>query len=648
MLPSAANAEVPSFAETKAAFRSSEARLLDAQGRLLHELRTRHKERALDWVAYEELSPAFIEALLHVEDKRFFSHSGVDSLALAGALRQAIQGEKLRGASTITMQLAKLLSELKFQNKQRSIWGKFRQARLAWELESSWSKKEIFEAYVNLVGFRGEQRGVSAAARAFFAKSVDGLTLRESFFLASLLQLPSASAKRVSERLCHFSIEKNLGECEEIKQWTHALLRNPKAAPRHIGLTPHLAQKWLNPNSVEVKLSLVAELQRFAIDLVEEQLQQLKEKNVRDAAVIAVENATGRVLVYVGGSGKFSASPHVDMALAKRQAGSTLKPFLYATAFERSLLQANSWLLDEPFELAMERGAYRPGNYDGGFQGPVRAREALASSLNIPAVRVYELVGGQSFHTKLERLGITGLKEVEHYGPSLALGTADISLLDLVNAYRTLANRGVWSPLRFTEEKSLQTKQAFTPKTAGTISAILADRDSRSLSFGWESVLSTPFPAAVKTGTSKDMRDNWCIGYTSDYTVGVWVGNAGGDPMWQVSGITGAAPIWRSLITKLQAGKQAKSFPPLPKEPASQFARAKFSRILYPQQGMILALDPDIPDSLERVPFEAEGEGSFFVNDQPAEKLWSPARGKHKISLRMGDKILDEVRIEVR
>ncbi len=649
---------LPSFSEVKGAYRSSEGRLLDREGKLLQEQRLSMESRALGWVPYHEVSPAFRDALLYVEDKRFFEHHGVDLQAVAGAAWQRLVSGSRRGASTITMQLVKVLErERGAQVSRPSIWGKIRQARLAWALEEEWSKEQIFECYINLTGFRGELRGIAAASRALFGKDPHGLDQRESFLLVTLLRAPSMSAGAVAKRLCRYAEERSgLGDCSSLTQFAETSLGRARAPAFRVELAPHLARQLLTSSRSERRSTVSLPLQRMVQEAVRNQLVSLAGKNVRDAAVIVAHNRTGEVLAYVGGSGNLSLSPQVDMTRSRRQAGSTLKPFLYALAFEKQILKPGSWILDEPFEIGLDRGSYEPGNYDHSFHGPVTARVALASSLNVPAVRAVGLVGVDGFRDFLEQLGFQNLAEGDHYGPSLALGTADISLQDLVQAYMSLANGGKWKALKFLPgETTAGKRRVLAERTAGEISAILSDRSNRALTFGWDSILATPYPSAVKTGTSKDMRDNWCIGYSHEYTVGVWVGNGSGEPMWQVSGISGAAPVWRSVMDRLHKGRvsrpllyaaQAKQSPG--SSPA--FDRGKFGRILYPQQGAVLALDPDIPEQRQRVVFEAEGDGILLLDGKPLEdSLWKPTKGRHHLvlSARDGAKI-DSLSFEVR
>lgn len=645
---------LPSYREVRARFVSSDGRLLDREGKLLQEQRLTWSGRALAWVPLGEVSPALKEAVLDAEDHRFREHGGVDLVALAGAVWQNLRHGNPRGASTITMQTVSLLEEAEGPRRRgrRSLWGKWRQARLAWELEKIWSKNEILETYLNLVSFRGEYRGVGAASRALFGRDPHGLDLREGALLATLLRAPGMSAAAAGDRLCRETIaHAELGSCADLRAFAlRALSRHVPPAPR-AELAPHLARKLLSASEQEVRASVAIDLQLVAEHAVRDQLKALSAQNARDAAVLVVSNRTGEVLAYVGGAGAFSASPAVDMAQSRRQAGSTLKPFLYGFAFHKNYLTPDSWLLDEPFEIGLDRGSYEPDNYDHQFHGPVSARDALASSLNIPAVRVLELVGVDPFRALLDKMGFRALAEGDHYGPSLALGTADVTLYDLTQAYVALANRGVWRPLRLRAgEAPGKGERVLGERAADEVAAILSDRGARALTFGWDSVLATPYPAAVKTGTSKDMRDNWCVGFSRDYTVGVWVGNASGEPMWAVSGVSGAAPIWRALMDHLHRGRAGAVLPRLAEPKPATFDRGRFGHILYPPSGAILAMDPDIPGAHQRVMFEAEGKGTLLLDGvELTDRLWSPVPGRHR--LRLSDAsgtTLDELSFEVR
>lgn len=732
---------VPSPAEVRAAFRPSDVEVLDRHGVPVHELRSDASQRAFAWVPLAAVSPLLRAAVVAAEDRRFAQHGGVDALALASALRDRLGGARLRGASTITMQLATLLERRAGRRDDaRTLSAKWRQMRRAWALERSWSKDEILEAYLNLVPFRGEVSGVGAAAGVLLGKRPHGLAPSEAMVLAVLPRSPNAGAAAVRARAERLAARLGAGiAADDILRSTARALRSDPGAPPRVALAPHLAQRLLAERAARsarpspaarpvraageaagaggtsrageasvLRTTLDARIQEAASRLLEEQLRELRGRNVRDGAVLVVDNASGDVLAYVGGRGARASARHVDGVRARRQAGSTLKPFLYATALDERLLTAASLLQDTPLALPVAGGMYQPRNYDEGFRGLVSMRSALASSFNVPAVRTLELVSADAFVARLRALGLRLERGAAFYGPALALGSAEVSLEELVGAYRALANGGVVSPLRRTPaaaspvgadaaagarrptsgERTLDapSTRVFSPEAAFVVADVLSDRDGRSATFGLENALATRGWSAVKTGTSKEMRDNWCIGFSRRFTVGVWVGNASGEPMHDVSGLTGAAPVWRELIGLLEA--DGSSVPPGP-PPGVVRAVASFAhgaeatrdewflrgtepgptgatlapprpRIASPQPGTIVAIDPDIPRDLQRLALEAHGVGHgaavarWRLDDADLGaasglRLWPLVAGRHRLALVASDgRVLDEVAFEVR
>lgn len=340
--------------------------------------------------------------------------------------------------------------------------------------------------------------------------------------------------------------------CESIKILAQKLSATYYIKPR-IALAPHVARELLKKEGERVISTIDGGLQRFATEVLKYQLNLLKNQNVHDGAVLVMDNKTGDILAYVANGGTSSSARYVDGIRARRQTGSTLKPFLYEIAIEKHLITAASVIDDSPLDIPTSAGLYIPRDYDNEFRGLVSVRTALSSSLNVPAVRTLMLVGEEPFVARLRELGFENIDESgDYYGISLALGSADISLYELVNAYRTLANGGVWSEPRLTFNSKRNTpKRVMKAEAAFIISNILSDMGARSITFGFENPISTRFWTAAKTGTSKDMRDNWCIGYSQMYTVGVWIGNFTGEPMWNVTGITGAAPLWLDIMNYL-------------------------------------------------------------------------------------------------
>jgi penicillin-binding protein 1C len=678
---------LPSFQAVREAHRPSEGYLIDRHGEILQQVRADFRGRRLPWVPLPEISPSLVAAVLRSEDKRFHRHPGVDGIALASAVGGNLLPGKGRGASTITMQLVSLLDGgRKARWTRERILAKIRQARMALLLERSWTKGEILEAYLNRVTFRGELEGIAAASRGIFDKEPGGLDAAESVVLASLVRSPNASPAAVARRATHLSSA--LGW--SVPAAAMEALAGDRLQPAFLAgfrhdLAPHAA-RVLSPGAGErIASTLDASLQKFAMEVLGQQLGALSSQNVRDGAVLVVENATGDILAYVGSGGDVSRSPFVDGIRARRQAGSTLKPFLYGLAIEKRVLTPASLLDDSPLDVSTERGLYVPKNYDREFRGLVTVRTALASSLNVPAVRTLLLIGADEMARRLAAFGFDLPGSGEEYGASLALGSADVTLFELVNAYRTLANGGRWSPLRLRSmERKGVNRRAMTRDAAYIVSDILSDRGARGTTFGLASPLSTPFWTAVKTGTSKDMRDNWCVGISDRYTVGVWVGNFSGEPMWNVSGVSGAAPVWTDLMLHLHGNHPSRAPVPPPGVMAQSVGfpekadvdrkewfvegtepvfRAVASpteqppKIRYPVDGTILALDPDIPEDRQVVFFEARDSRGVYDWDLDGKRIrgegaalpWHPESGSHILSLVGRDgRPLETVRFTVR
>lgn len=664
--------QTPTFGEVRARWHPSEAQLFDRNGDPVHELRIDPHGRRFPWTPLDEISPALTQAIVTSEDHRFWSHHGVDLIAMLSSAARGILGGRSRGASTITMQLAPLLDpSLGRSQSRKSIVRKFRQILAALALERRWSKQEILEAYLNLVTYRGELQGIGAASRVMFGKAPHGIDSAEAVVLAALIRAPNARRESVAIRAN--ALSRALGSSAPSRAAIASSLDSAFSSRgsdyTRVALAPHLAERLLHGESGSARCTLDRELQRFVIETLHRQIVDVRDRRVDDGAVIVVENATGEVWAYVGGAGDLSDAPDFDAIRAPRQPGSTLKPFLYALAVDKHLLTAASLIEDTPLELPEQRGIYRPLDYDREFRGLVSMRTALASSLNVPAVRTTDMVGVEVFADHLRRLGFSGLvEEGDYYGAALALGSADVTLWQLVNAYRTLANGGRYTELRLTTDANTQkSSQIYSPEVSFVISDILSDRASRSTTFGLENSLATRYWSAVKTGTSKDMRDNWCVGYTDKFTVGVWVGNSSGAPMRDVTGITGAAPTWLNVMDYLHdrfgSGQMLRPAdvtlsevrfpgavePPRREwfvaetEPTSSLSNLDDSnpQILSPAAGTIIALDPDIPAVAQRVVFEAShgAEKSRWILDGRAlapvrgELLWTPTPGAHTLSI---------------
>jgi penicillin-binding protein 1C len=673
---------LPSFAEVKAAHRPSDVTLVDRHGTPIQTVRVDKDVRRLAWTPLAEMSPALLTAIVLSEDRRFWDHGGVDWQAAATSAWGNLWNTRTRGASTLTMQLAGLVDDgLARPRAGRSVAQKLGQAVTATRLEASWKKSEILEAYLNSVPYRGEIVGIDALAQTLFAKRPSGLDAQEAAIAAALVRSPNAPASDVARRACGVLELQRLG-CGGVVGLTETALARRGGMALGEQLAPHFARRVVDPSGAPVqRTTLDARLQRFAVAQLRRQLAELAGRNVEDGAVVVLDNTSGEVLAWVGSSGDLSGAAAVDGVLARRQPGSTLKPFVYELAFEQRLITPATLLDDSPAQIATASGLYLPQDYDRAWRGFVSARTALGASLNVPAVRVGALVGSDALLARLNAFGLALPESAGWYGASLALGSSDVTLLALANAYRTLANGGIHSPVVADPGAGGRPVRVADAAAVFLVTDILADNNARVGTFGWASPLATRGFAAVKTGTSKDMRDNWCIGFSDRYTVAVWTGNASGAAMHEVSGVSGAAPIWHQLIAYLHAGTPSRS----PRPPAGVVAqRIAFDAkrepdrnelflagseravlratgevgsgrrygIASPRDGSVFALDPDIPPAAQLITFEGE-HGTWRLDGRVvgvADRLrWAPWPGRHRLELvASSGRTLQTVAFEVR
>ncbi len=659
---------LPSFTEVRAAHRPSDITLLDRHGVPIQTLRVDKTVRRLAWVPLPDMSPALLRAIVLSEDRRFYEHSGVDWSAVAGSAWGNLWNTRTRGASTLTMQLAGLVDDgLARPGGGRSLVGKIDQAVTATRIDAAWKKTEILEAYLNSVAFRGEVVGIAALSLTLFGKHPSGLDVQEAAVAAALLRGPNAAPDNVAQRACGV-LRLQAESCVGVGLLTATALARQGGMPLGEQLAPHHARQVIAASiNANQRTTLDAALQRVGIAALRRQLSELSGRNVQDGALVVLDNASGEVLAWVGSSGDLSGAAQVDGVLARRQPGSTLKPFVYALAFEKKLITPASLLDDSPAQIGTQSGLYLPQNYDHAFKGWVSARSALGASLNVPAVRVGQMLGADALAERLNAFGLALAQPGGFYGSSLALGSADVSLLALTNAYRALANGGLFAPVALRAAQPAPARVA-DPAAVFLVSDILADNNARARTFGLSSLLATRGFAAVKTGTSKDMRDNWCIGFTDRYTVGVWVGNASGEAMHDVSGVSGAAPVWQTLVAhlhrslpsaaprapaglvsaKLQFDLQREpprdewfiaGTEPAPDarrgSPMHESAAPRFG-IVSPRDGSIYALDPDMPPAAQRLRFEGE-HGVWWLDGKrlgagPAVD-WAPWPGRHELRL---------------
>ena len=570
---------IPTRGQILAYHEMTSLRILDRNNLILREVLS-SKDATSQYCVLEKISPWLINATIVSEDKRFYLHKGIDPLAIIRSIFQNIaSGRIVSGGSTISQQLARNI----LNSPSRNPVFKIIEAFIAVNLELKLSKEEILELYFNYAPYGNQTYGIEAAAHLYLRKPADDLSLTEAAFLAGIPQAPSfynpyRHPERIRKR--QQNILRALFECGIIDSTEYRNSRYQSVdlvAKEKNFLAPHFCEKiisYLDQKGCRdigtVKTTLDSHLQKDIEYIIKNNIERLTEANVTNAAVIVFDNHTMDILAYVGSADFFNPliNGEVDGVKSLRQPGSALKPFTYALALENGCTPA-TLIPDMPCFEQTHGGDYMPRNYDEKYHGMVRLRTALACSYNIPAVRVCGNYGPERLLELCHDAGLSSLdKSAIHYGVGLTLGNGEITLLELTRAYSVFAHYG-----RYLQEKFLlnagstkiktkrELRQVIDPKTAYIIMDILSDNNARSPAFGLYSPLNLPFFCAVKTGTSKDFRDNWCIGFTSEYLVGIWVGNFDGSPMHQVSGITGAGPIFRDVMLLLHRSSPSAKFP---------------------------------------------------------------------------------------
>ncbi len=561
--------------ESAAPRRTASLRVADRDGGLLREIRP---DGTGPLVALGAVAPEVVGALVATEDRRFYRHPGIDVVALGRAAWQnARDGGVTSGGSTLTMQTARAL---RGRHTRATLSDKVAEMHLALRLELRRSKSEILELWLGRVSFGNHATGIEAAARTYFGKTARDLTLPEAALLVGVPQSPSRldpfrhPERAMARQRTVLAAMQRAGLVTDSAR--AALAATPLAfvRPERAFRAPHLVE-WVRQDlskvtdAVEVRTTLRPALQREAEAIVRAHLRGLRDASVTAAALLVLDNTTGEVLAHVGSPDFWddAASGQVDGARALRQPGSALKPFTYGLALESGRYTPATVLEDLELQVVEAGGAFSPENYDQRFHGPVPLREALASSFNVPAVRVVQDVGPEALLALLRRAGFASLTgSAEHYGVGLTLGNGEVRMTELARAYAGLARGGTLPPLhtvrwiRTATGDTLRPAVApavpmgLTPDVAYLLTNILSDPEARAPGFGRGGPLELPFPAAVKTGTSKDYRDNWAVGVTPRHTVAVWVGNFDGRPMRWVSGTRGAGPILNAVLQELGSG----------------------------------------------------------------------------------------------
>ncbi len=551
--------------------------ITDRNGIVLYESLSIDETRST-WIEADALPPNVVAATLSAEDRRFFQHPGIDPIAVARATFANLRARRFaQGGSTITQQVVKQLSP-----RPRTLGGKLREAITALRLEHRRSKQEILALYLNLAPYGNQLTGIERASRAYFGTTASQLTHAQAAYLAALPQRPSvlnpfrnrnagiSRQKRILDRM-HAAGMIDTGQ----HQLALAEKLNFNTTPAE-QVAPHFVQMLLSrygdSKPTRIETTLDSGLQRDVQGIIEAHRRSLKRHGAGNVAVAVLHNESGEWLAWEGSGNYFDVrtSGAIDGVTSPRQPGSALKPFTYALAFENGYSPASA-LPDIPahFPTAEQGVLYSPRNYDDVFRGPMRARQALAGSENVPAVWLLSQMQPADLLRMLRRLRFTTLeKNADYYGLGLTLGDAEVRLDELILAYAAFARGGAWKEGANVRNVALpggkkitstvrESEQVVSPQTAYWIADILADSRAREFIFGSSSSLEFPFPVAVKTGTSQAYRDNWTVGFTKEVTVGVWVGNFDRRPLESSSGVTGAAPIFNAVMMAAQkrAGK---------------------------------------------------------------------------------------------
>ena len=540
--------------------------VVDRRGVQLYEARGGDGTRTVTLTA-ASLPPTLVAATVAAEDRRFWSHSGVDAIAvLRAAKTNVVERSLVEGGSTITQQVAKLLLNRNTPSRTRGWSAKIHEALIALRLEHRFTKRELLAMYLNLAGYGNQVSGVERASQLYFGVSSSMLTPAQAAFLAGLPQRPTGFnpfRRRDAAIARQRSVLKRMHAAGSLSEHDLSVAREEQLNFARGAASPFLAPHFVEmvlagagaarPERIETTLD--AALQGDIAGIIETHREALQRHGAANVAVVVLHNATGEWLAWEGSGDYFNSSSGgaINGAVMPRQPGSALKPFTYALAFEEGFSPA-SVLPDVPssFPTGEEGIVYTPRNYDGRFRGPLLARVALAGSENVPAVALASRVGIPKLLRFLSRAGLSSFdRTASYYGLGLTLGNAEVRLDELVGAYAAFARGGEWIQPTFLPPRlrtQHETRRLVSRRTAFWITDILSDADAREFAFGRGGSLELPFPVAVKTGTSQAYHDNWTIGYSSHVTVGVWVGNFDRTPLRNSSGVTGAAPIFHAVM----------------------------------------------------------------------------------------------------
>jgi penicillin-binding protein 1C len=648
-----------------------------------------------DIVPLQEM-PDFVQrAFIVSEDKRFYEHHGVDWPARFAAVWQNVtNGEAVRGASTISEQVVRMLHP-----RPRTVWSRWLEGFEAQRLEARFSKTEILSFYLNQVPCTDRRRGVVQAARYYYDRDLQTLSKAETLSLAVLVRSPQGMDPRRNQKRALQAMDRLADRLVLAGDLTAADRERMRDAPLHFAKArstldaSHFVRRAIQQSAdnrsvapARLPTTLDAYLQGEMQEMLDTSLTSLAKRKVRDGAMIVIDHRRNEILAWVvGRSGKESSQGEralgYDTVLTPRQPGSTMKPLLYAMALEKGWTAA-TLIDDSALSESVGAGLHTFHNYSRVHYGPIRLREALGNSLNVPAVRTLKVVGTDPFLDRLHQLGIVSLRQhPDFYGDGLALGNGEISLYEMAQAYTTLARHGRFRPLVAApgDAPTGQDVQVFSPEVASLIANILADPDARRLEFG--PGLQFPVETAIKTGTSNDYRDAWAIGFDYAHTVAVWMGNLDGSAMNGVTGSVGPAMVLRSAFALLNRNQDTRGLwlsprlvptsicrkSGLPADdqcetmtewfvPGTVPAAARVTppatqyRIIEPTPGLQLARDPRIPDELEAFRMSIASvpglrEVEWYIDGAPlsrtskGELSWPLVPGRHEVfaSIKAGD-----------
>lgn len=527
----------------------------DNNGMVIHAFLTTDDKWRM-YTELEEITPEIEQAFIAKEDKYFYHHFGVNPMAVMRAVfNNIIYGKRTSGASTITMQVVRLLNP-----KDRTYFNKLIEIFRAIQLEMNFSKDEILQMYLNLVPYGGNIEGIKAASVLYFDKMPNHLSIAEVTALTIIPNRPTSLQLGVN----------NAGIMEERDKWLNRFrdegvftaeqiqdaLDEDITAYRHDApkLAPHFSWrvKQAYPNTPIIKTYLNLEMQRKLEQLVRDYMMQLYSVNIRNAAVMVINNHTNAVEAYLGSADFYNTEDagQVDGITAVRSPGSTLKPLLYGLAFDQGIITPKSMISDVPVNYS----GYQPENYDGEFRGQVSIEFALANSLNVPAVKTLDAVELNNFLGAMEKANFKQIKQdAEHgkLGLSSVLGGCGATLEELVHLYHMLGNEGNYVGFNWLQgEETTYEKRILSEESAFMVSEVLTQLTRPDLPLEWHNSANLP-KVAWKTGTSYGRRDAWSIGYNKDYTIGVWVGNFSADGVPELSGAVTAAPLLFNIFNTI-------------------------------------------------------------------------------------------------